>query len=247
MAHLKNEIVAGQFGFTINAFSRTTNVMSPPFKLAGHSFRLHVFPVYDEFVGFSLIHLSPTAVDVSYSISLKCQNLSISKNMKKTGVEGDCVDGPVVEDAGYELWTEEGDYRWVDPDGRITFAEKDHEDSKWGNEEFISMDILFDPSNGLITDGAAAIGCKVAFLIDLTIHGSDSLLSYKADNNSNYDTKLIELITDEDCNPYDLMSYVDNDIEGIMKNSATSNVRNELVKKKQNRLVSTALYNSQYK
>lgn len=257
MANIQNEKITGQFGVPFGSFSRSSNLMSPPFKLAGHSFRLHIFPVYDEYIGISMIHLSPTAVDASYSITLKCQNPKITKNRKREEVNelvgSERYTAESDEDESC-CWTTEGDYTWVDPDGIVHFTEKDCEDSKWGNEEYILINTLFDPTNGLITGGSGsgankggliATG-KVVFIIDLTIHGSDNLLAYKSDNNSNYDTKLIELITDEDCDPYDLMNYVDNDIEGIMKSSSTSNVRNELVKKKQNRLVSIALYNSQY-
>ena len=209
MANMSNEKINGQYLFEVINFCPTKRECSPAFSVGGHSWNLDIFPVDNEFLGFYLVHKSDKPIKASYSISVRCQ---------RSGGN---------------------DHVWVDPDGIVEFMPDGDEDSRWGNEEFISFRQLMDPGEGYVVAGTMLL------VIDVTVHGPDCAVSYQANNTSGYDNRLVALIQNEDSGAADLIDYVDQDIGEIMK-GGISNTVNEVTKRKQNRLVSAAL-NTRYR
>lgn len=74
MARLANEKVCGNFLFKVDNFKIAWNkgvIDSPTFSLGGHLWQLHISPTLDDFVGFSLNHLSASPISASYSVSIE--------------------------------------------------------------------------------------------------------------------------------------------------------------------------------
>lgn len=140
-----------KFSWPIEQFDDNGLIKTPVFKLCGTLWRL-TLRIFDiDGLGFLSVHLmnqSDEDVHARYSFSLKTND-----NREDTP------------------------FAWTDPEGSVLFTKVSRGDNEWGNDEFVSVDELEDPVNGLID---ANNGQQVTLMVDLFVIGRIDINSHES-------------------------------------------------------------------
>lgn len=137
-----------KFTWPIKQFDDNGLIKTPVFKLCGALWRL-TLRIFDidglDYLSIHLINQSDEDVQARYSFSIENRD------------ERDDL------------------FSWTDPEGSVLFSKATRGDNEWGHDEFISVEDLESPINGLIDSNG-----QVTFLLDLYVIGRIDINSHES-------------------------------------------------------------------